>query len=321
MEKFTASPEDLFGQTQSVAREILTGIKQTGVRYLNRTLPAECVMEKGGYYLTEDGNEILKLMGNYIGELSRYPDALRLPNSKVEREELTKKIIDFIINPQSSLFFLTPVCPDYKSQTASSNRLIGQEISNEAKAGIRTNKIIKKIFPDGRCPALILIADTEFDNLEIIENCANGDKDYYLDQCRLSVQKIQDKIKESCVEVSTFTEYFGNNFHNRQHDYQARINHERRENFKLQQLLTIISKARTEKHAEILGRPEKGEELSIRYMAQYAALGSLMREISPNAIAINYSSPNREFYNLARNTGIQLIQEDALIIPVLGSIL
>jgi hypothetical protein len=320
MEKFATTPEQLIGNTQSVSREVLKGMKQTAIRHLNRRLPEECMMGKGGYYLSNHGEELLRYMGELIGSLSRSSNIMRLPDYKEEREALTRTILDYVINPNETILFFTPVCPDYQRSSQYSPRLIGDGISSEANAGIKVNHLIKKIFPDARTPSLILVADTEYDNRDILNTCANGNKEFYSQQCLYSAQKIKDRLlEESYIDVVTFSDYFGDSFHERQHAFEDRIDDSRKGDNKLQLQLSKISETRRERHANILGRQERGEELAIRYMAQYAALGSLMREKTSSSIAINYSSPNKEYYNLATHSGVHFSPVDTLIIPVIGS--
>ena len=58
-------------------------------------------------------------------------------------------------------------------------------------------------------------------------------------------------------------------------------------------------------------------------MAQYAALGTLMRKLNEPTILLNYPTPNLPFYNAAqyRSKEFSLSSEDSKVIPVVTTVL
>ena len=80
---------------------------------------------------------------------------------------------------------------------------------------------------------------------------------------------------------------------------------------------------RKDRHSKILGRKEADYELTIRYMAQYAALGTLARRLEEPAILLNYPTPNLPFYNAAtfRDAEFSLTDDDLRVVPIMETVL
>jgi hypothetical protein len=124
------------------------------------------------------------------------------------------------------------------------------------------------------------------------------------------------------VKVGTFTELLGHAFKERQYKYEALIRESAGREGRLGAEIREVSSKRAQRHFQILGRVEANNELTIRYMAQYAALGSLIRETESllTPVVINYETPNIPYFNIGRYHGILRKGEDnPEILPVMVS--
>ena len=83
--------------------------------------------------------------------------------------------------------------------------------------------------------------------------------------------------------------------------------------------IVATSKAREHRYLQILGREERNNELTVRYMAQYAALGSLLREHHDGSVILNYDTPNLPHFNIGLYSGLSRPNSsDAEAIPGAG---
>lgn len=184
------------------------------------------------------------------------------------------------------------VCPDYG---------LTDGISKEAEAGIRAAKALDDIF-GSQLVQHILVADTEYDLPEVVARIG-GTIDGYKRICGVSVDAIAGQLSE-VAEVQTFSQYFSDGFHDRQYLFEDIARNRMVLDGDFAEFIQRMSIERADKHMRILGRPEQDNELAIRYIAQYAAFGNLMREnySSDQILLVNYPTPNRQFYNGLGNT-------------------
>lgn len=228
------------------------------------------------------------------------------------------KTLAFCLVNQSPLQALIPVCPDYGSSDPYYQQM-GSALSKEAEAGVRATESLKTTFGQLVNP-IILVADTETDIPEVIDRCGQGKIETYQDACQNSVCSIISRIED--VSVTTFTDFFGDRFHQQQYQYETFIRGLMNEKEEFRSMIQEVSEQRREKYRKILGRGEQDNELTVRYMAQYAAFGSITRELYPhNGFIVNYPTPNRPYYNFATRLGATLYEKDFTVIPVLGSVL
>lgn len=262
-------------------------------------------------------------IGKFIGQVITNSDKLKLPENKPERLQLIRTLIDSLVDYGGKLNLVCPVCPDYGSGNRF-YRAMGSGLSPEAIAGVDGSLILSKIlFGLGFNSSInIIVADTEDDLPEVVENCAGGDVSLYKSQCEISVKNIYEQLAEMPnIKVFTFTGFLGPEFREMQYLFEKIIRERVKGNYGLGDMTIRTGEERKVKHSQILGRSEKDYELTIRYMAQYAALGHIVRKIYPS-ILMNYQTPNRKFYNAAINvdTKIKLDDGDLKIVPVMGTV-
>lgn len=165
------------------------------------------------------------------------------------------------------------------------------------------------------------MADTEDDKPEILDRTVFGNTETYQNRCLQSVNMIQSTLDEyPKITTSTFTQEFPD-FRSKQYNYEALIREHANRNQTFHNKLTAISDKRSNRHNTILGREECDMELTVRYIAQYAALGDIMRNMDGLVSCINYPTPNRKYFNIGLQEQIQLPDSKDIVIPILGSVL
>lgn len=307
---------------RSYDKDVLGGIGVAARRHLSSKTPGSIVNEKGKFYATKEAEVAMRKLGLVVRELVRASDVIALPQTLLEREMFAKILVDQVLGNDMSLLVIAPACPDYGTGE-SFHSLIGSGISGEAQAALSGTLVLDKVFSrlGIKAEMQILIADTEIDHPEIIEKCAGGDVDFYQQQCSSVAEAVRNRVAISNIQVSTFTNVFGDTFHNAQHEYEALMRVRFQTNSSFRSEVERVSSERGLRHAQILGRDEKDGELAIRYMAQYLALGRIAREKSQPVIFLNYESPNRVYYNAGFYKGIEMGEIDRQVIPVLGTII
>ncbi len=311
-------------QKKKTSREVIKGIAEASKKHIGRKLPGSILNNHGAYSLSEEGLRVVEATAQAISVLTSFPDQVRLPEMSGEREMLARILINALVDAYGKIHIITPVCPDY-GKDAAFYRSMGGQIGSEARAAIIASQLLHQYLPNfGIYPhTYILVADTEDDKPEILANCAEGDVNKYHASCQASARAITNALREvPRVTVSTFSEALGDNFRTKQYAYEDKIRSEMRRDLKFRNLVTDIAQTRVARHSQILNRPEYDFELTIRYMAQYAALGSIARAIPTPAVLMNYETPNRAYFNAAvnRHSAIQLSADDMRVIPVLGTV-
>ncbi len=313
-------PED---HHTTISRDELEVVATHTRKYLARKLPGSVTNTGGVFHVTEAAYQLLERTGGIITDIISASSEIRLPDTNPERIALATYCVDSALENNGDMSIVAPVCPDY-GKDDQFYRFMGQRISPEADAAIRAARVLSPILLERgfRPEFVILVADTETDKPEIIKNCAHGDSDFYRAQCQASASAVREKVAQiPGVSVFTFEEFLGSAFHDYQCAYEEKIRQlmVRDEKFFLE--IRKIAEERVSRHTQILGRSEKDYELTLRYMAQYAALGSLLRESADPMMVMNYQTPNRRFFNAAMNKHKELVlsERDALAIPVLGT--
>jgi len=291
-------PNNLFPDAPfvSVPRDQLKEIVDSVRKSIKQILP-DAAEDKGGMYaFTGKGSEIFQKAGLAVARILQNREIVRIPDSKPERNALGQLLVDSLVNHQGKLIFVVPVCPDYASDRGS----LGGSLSAEAKAGIAGLKAAVDSFRSaGFDPrGVLLIANTEDDMSEIISYSAKGSTRYYQDQCLSSVKEAQHYFdKEPAITVGTFTDFMGDSFRTGQYDFEKQIRKTMAQDVKFEERVRKIGNDRKDRHRGILNRSEEQYELTVRYLAQYASLGKLLREVTTPVIALNYSTPNRVYFN------------------------
>lgn len=277
------------------------------LRSIATHMPGSVVFDSGRRRVSESAAGVQRDVLQLCQEIVQRSQDLRLPDSKPMRREFVDVLVRSRVD-DLPIRILNQVCPDYG---------LSGGISKEAEAGVRASQALQDIFGDD-VSQTVLVADTESDIPEVVER-HGGNPELYLAACRESVEAISLTLPG--VEVTTFTEYFGDRFHECQYNFEALIRTEMDTTPGIGYYIRRTSLERRAKHAAIIGREEKDYELSVRYMAQYAAFGSLVRQEEAGGIVlVNYSTPNRAFYNFADETGLALHDSDQGVLPVIGSI-
>lgn len=258
-----------------------------------------------------------------IRNLSTESESIRLPSTNIERVKLAQLFVDERMTFEINRYMpcILPVCPDY-GEGDQFHSIIKTGISREARAAINAVNAIHNSFSNVMLNMyfLVLIADTETDSTDILGRCANGDREKYLKACQDSTELIKREISpKKHVVVTTFSQRYGSKFIRLQNDYERLIRQKMTEIPKLRTEIEQVGQARKQRHSQILGREEKDYELTIRYMAQYAALGILCR--GGEAIIVNYPTPNKGFINADLYKGLILSFERKPVIPVFESVL
>jgi hypothetical protein len=249
---------------------------------------------------------------------------VRQPEFKSEKIAFARTVIESQVK-KSDLHFFCPVCPDY-GFGESFYKNLGTGISPEAEGAIKfvkySNKVSKEVGVISKFT--IMVADTEDDIPEIIDRVASGSADLYKEKCKSSVDRILSNFEnDESVEAVTFGSLLGKTFRDRQYRFEEILKSYTNKDLKFRDEVKMIGNQRFNRHSQILGREELGFELTFRYMAQYAALGSILKQENVSGLLLaNYSTPNRKFFNAAENVSkdIRLLDSDTKVIPVLGTI-
>lgn len=220
-------------------------------------------------------------------EFGYSPDLL-LPTGKGQPAKLARLAIG-----QGGLQVVAPVCPP----TLSRGSNYRPAITPEASAAVRAAHVLVEDFgPTIGVPTevTILIADTEED-LPMVVNGMGTER--YRQVCADSAGMLASAAP-SGVRVSTFSEAFGGEFYTLQSANETQVRELASSDSKLTATLARLSAGRLAKHAAILGRPEEGNELAVRYAGQYLTLGQTIRDASgPFNAALNYQTDNIQYYN------------------------
>lgn len=324
---------ELFVPSTPVPKHIKEMLKKMSREVRNeftRISDGGVVFNKGGFYLAPEPLKQVQAVAGFVSKVGSNPDVINLPN-KTERERelvsLGNLLVNSLLKHRGRLRFIVPVCPDFSQEnSASFYQTIGEGISPQARAAMEAARFIEQTLPQyGFQPEVeILVADTEDDIPEVIERCVDGDPQIYKGRCLSSVRAIKDELNESgSIDVTTFTLSLGSHFRQTQYEYEDVIKRLRGTNAKFDQEVQKLGEMRRERHSKILGRREVDYELTIRYMAQYAALGTLARRAEEPTILLNYPTPNLPFYNAAsyKDPQFSLSEDDSRVVPVMETVL
>lgn len=277
----------------------------------------------GMYELKGGAAEAIRNVGGAVATVLANPEVIRLPDYKAERQGLSHLLIESALHYQGQHTIIAPVCPDYGSGE-SFYRKMGGGISPEAQAAIEATKVLTSSYTDFLSPNVaILVADTEDDMEEIIENTALGESTVYKSHCESSAEAIREKLHDlPHVNVFTFSQFLGDEFRIKQREGERLIKELMRSEKHVFTAVSTVAEQRIARHSQILARPEEAYELTIRYMAQYMALGEIMRQREEPTLLMNYQTPNRTFYNAAVNVHPQLrfSEQSSRVVPVFGTI-
>lgn len=284
--------------------------------------PHDVANNQGRFEISGKAAEAMRATGGAVASLVAYPDAVQLPGTKQERQAFSKTLINAALHHDGEHHIIAPVCPDYgKGETF--YRGMGGGISPEARAAINGAKILAGSYSDFLSPKVtILVADTEDDIQEIINNTSSGETPIYKAHCEASAQAIRDELADiPQVQVQTFSQFLGADFRSLQLKGEVVIQHALQDNEQVRARVTGVAEQRIARHSQILARPESSYELTIRYMAQYMALGELARRETVPTVLMNYQTPNREFYNAATHIhhDLHFSERSGEVIPVLGT--
>lgn len=304
----------------SISKDVLKELNVSIRECLGKTFPGEVINNNGKFSFSERTQGLASNIFPVIKIFDDNPGSVRLPEYKSERYGLVRVLINSLTNTDGRFQIFCPVCPDY-GKGSDFYRTMGEGLSPEARAGVESTKVLLNLLPEvGLKPKVtILVADTEDDLSEIIENCAAGDVELYKSKCQRSVNEICEVLGGLDVCVDTFTHGLGESFRTTQYLFEQVFRENSSGSFV--NLVKSSGRERSEKHSQILGRSEANFELTIRYMAQYAALGHILR-VDDLAVLMNYQTPNRKFYNAAINVNRSLILDDRdyKVVPVIGTV-
>lgn len=290
--------------------QLRRGVQQ-GIRYLLRELVEN---NHGRISFYGETANTFRQAGLVVASLLQTPDSITIPHLKTEREALGRLLAESSLEHGREILCIAPVCPDYTD-----SRMLQEGVSREAEAGGRGMKATIKAFTKaGYKPrGIILIADTEDDLEDVIQRSVEGDRAFYKSQCEASVEAVRRQLdKAEGIEVMTFSAFFGSTFRERQYMYEKAIRQNMGKSSSLRRKIESIGEVRRGRHGNILGREERAYELTIRYAAQYAALGDLVRETPIPTIVLNYETPNRVFINPHRADSVF---PQVRTVPVLGT--
>lgn len=297
-------------------------ILKGGIAEIEKSGTGVVKIDRGRYYIAPREIGYLKKIGQFTAYTLTHPDEAVLPEYTQELASLGSLLSRCGRGAIDKLHFICPVCPDYGAGDSFYQQL-RTGISPEAFGAINFVNILPDISKLGiNTSASILVADTEDDIAEIIGRTVNGDVSLYATNCHRSVEQIALKVGGLSVKVTTFQDYFGDDFRKRQYEYEALLRQTRRSSNKVRSIVAEVGSSRVERHSQILGRLESEYELTIRYMAQYMALGSLVKQDKNQAtILANYPTPNRKFFNAFTNVDpdLSLNISDKSIVPVMGT--
>lgn len=308
------SLEDLKGVARAVRRRIFSLSQIQGLVGNNQ----------GSYIFGGSSKDIVLSVSKAMSTLIASPEVIKLPETKPERLRLAEMFVEARINERGRLRFIAPVCPDYGKGVRFYQTIRGG-ISPEAIAAINASKVVLRNLSQAQFdPSIeILVANTEDDVPEIIERVVGSDVEIYHEKCLASAEAIRQRVKDERVKVGTFLNAFGARFREYQYQYEVMIRSIIKTDAKIRNEVFRVGNQRDERHSQILGRSERDLELTIRYMAQYAALGSLIRQQDGLVVLMNYQTPNRQYFNAAynKNPYLRLSEDDMTkIIPVMGTI-
>lgn len=308
----------IFGS--AISKDVLKELSINTREHLSKTFPGEVINNKGRFLFSERTQKLESNILSVIKTFDNNTESIRLPEYKSERSGLVRVLISSMSNADGNLNVFCPVCPDY-GKGSDFYRTMGEGLSPEARAGVEATKVLLNLFPEvGLKPKVtILVADTEDDLPEVIENCTGGSVGLYKDKCQRSVNVIGEALSKYDVNVTTFTHGLGDNFRATQYLFEQVLRKNSSGSFA--NLVKSSGSERSEKHSQILGRRENNFELTFRYMAQYAALGHILRT-DDLAILMNYQTPNRKFYNASTNVNRSIILDDRdyKVVPVIGTV-
>lgn len=283
----------------------------------------EVLNRQGQYEIYGDAAEVMRKTGGAIASLLAAPEVVQLPQSKPEKQQIGKTFAHSLMHYHAELDVVAPVCPDY-GRGENFYRSIGRGISPEARGAIEAAKVLTSSFSEFITPYIrIVVADTEDDIDEVMQNTAAGEISIFKEHCEASVQAIASEVQGlPHVSVSTFSQMFGSSFRELQKTGEEKIREIMETDEKFRAHVTGIANARAARHAQILARPEQAHELTIRYMAQYMSLGEHMRFREEPHMLLNYPTPNRAFYNAVTNIHPELRLPPTSgkeVIPVIGT--
>lgn len=268
---------------------------------------------------TERGKGISLSLGGIVSELKAKE---LLPEDEKQKDALIEALAMRVGGKYTEpLEIIAPVCPDYSEDG------IGHGIGREAVGAMKATRMILDIFRNITRDAIklkirILIADTEDDIPEIIERSARNDIRFYQNCCRDSAIAIDNGLNEesrNTTSVHTFSDFLGVAFREAQYRFESLIKGMMSGDDRLRHEISDISSRRGKKYHSLLGRPEKSNELTIRYMAQYAALAYLMRKRSPPPLIMNYGTPNLDYLNaFQKHERLRLPDEPETILSVIS---
>ncbi|MDE1857315.1 MAG: hypothetical protein KGH98_04545 [Candidatus Micrarchaeota archaeon] len=322
-----AERPNIFGDSydDKVCGGALRNIRSCILDSLSSPQPFDVLRNKGTYELGVRGAEAALTVGEIFARIIETGGALSLSTKTEDLMALTRTLTKAVMRLELNI--VAPVCPDYgKGEHYYSE--IGDGLGAEARGAVDASKLISKTFENLsygiqiRPKIDILVADTEDDIREIIHRVSNGDLERYKDSCSVSSEKIEKQLAGMYTSAfsSTFSKFLGAEFRHAQYQYQHMLYRGMAldTNKRLNQEIVNISKERAERHAQILGREEINYELTVRYIAQYAALGSLVRNMdySPRLL-LNYRTPNLEYFNIGRDYGLLRTDKDEKTVPVL----
>jgi nitrogen regulatory protein PII len=272
----------------------------------------------GEYVFSGEAKHAIHAVSGALAALLTAPTVVELPREKSERKAFTEALVDSAFHYDGKHTIYAPVCPDY-SRGSDFYKNIGTGISPEARGAINATRILTGEYSKYLIPKVkILVADTEDDIQDVMQNVVAGQITVYKARCEASAQSIREDLSDvsKSVEVMTFTQCFGRSFRIEQQNYETYIRQGIAIDEALRAKVQSLMVARAERHAQILGRIEIDGELTIRYMAQYMALGSLLSGES-RTFVMNYPTPNREYLNPAKNP---FYTEKIKTVPILGTV-
>jgi hypothetical protein len=305
-------------------RDVLKGMAQEIVKRIGASFPDETTYIDRRFHASEDVIAKAYQIATVIGKMINSPDSIRLPMSKTERNALVSILVGQLSADSRMLNLLAPVCPDYGEGEAFHSQ-VRHGVGREAQGAIDAMTTLHQILSEADLPyqATILVADSETDHEDILKKCAGGDRDAYLRDCEsnvgLIIQSLQALSLSDTVKCATFSALIQPQFHEKQHEYEKGIAKIIKTDKKLLHEVETIAKERKNRHAQILGRPEQDAELTIRYMAQYAALGEIASQSQTPTVLLNYPTPNIRYFNLriSQETGEKEMTSQS--VPVLVS--
>lgn len=283
------------------------------------------VLNNKGVYIFE--GEAVALKDSVCGAIASvvaHPDVVRLPELRPEMIALPDTLVESLSTYDGRVSIIAPACPDY-GKGERFYRAMGEGISAEAQGAINAATVIAEGFSQaGFNPEIsILIANTEFDIPDIMQNVVEGEVVLYQQSCERTAEKVRKHVEgQGNVTAMTFTDFLGEVFHHRQYEVERHVREAMTVSEQVKARLQAIAAGRVARHSQILGRDELAHELTVRYVSQYMALGSIMRKHSNPSILLNYPTPNRAFFNAFANIHplLKLPGDSEKVVPVMGTI-